>query len=104
MQLKAGTRLISSVCSTETVVVKAPDQDIAVTCGGAPMATSADQSDEQSKGELSPDASGGTLLGKRYVNDDESLELLCTKPGDGSLGIGADLLSVKETKPLPASD
>ncbi len=100
MQLKAGTRLISSVCSTEAVVVKAPDQDIAVTCGGAPMSTSGDAA----AGELSPDASGGTLLGKRYVNEDESLELLCTKPGDGSLGIGSYLLSVKETKPLPASD
>lgn len=108
MQLKAGTRLISSVCSTEAVVVKAPDQDTAVTCGGAPMATSADaaasgQTVEQ-VAELPPAVSGGTLLGKRYVNEDESLELLCTKPGDGSLGIGDDLLSVKETKPLPASD
>ena len=27
----------------------------------------------------------GTLMGKRYVTEDESLELLCTKPGAGSL-------------------
>ena len=35
---------------------------------------------------------------------DETLEILCTKAGEGSLGIGATLLSLKEAKPLPASD
>ena len=33
------------------------------------------------------------LLGKRYVNVDETLEILCTKAGDGSLGVGGELLS-----------
>ena len=27
----------------------------------------------------------GSLVGKRYVNEDESVEVLCTKAGDGSL-------------------
>ena len=49
-------------------------------------------------------ADGGTLMGKRYVNPEETLELLCTKPGAGSLGVGDTLLEIKESKPLPASD
>ena len=49
-------------------------------------------------------ADGGTLMGKRYVDPEETLELLCTKPGAGSLGIGDTLLEIKESKPLPASD
>ena len=53
-----------------------------------------------------PDAAAadGTQMGKRYVEEDETVELLCTKPGDGSLGIGNALLAIKESKPLPASD
>ena len=50
------------------------------------------------------DASDGTQLGKRYVNEAGDLEVLCTKPGDGSLGAGGAALSIKEAKPLPSSD
>jgi hypothetical protein len=56
------------------------------------------------KGTIAGDAAGGTALGKRYVSADESLEILCTKAGDGSLGADGELLSLKEAKPLPASD
>jgi hypothetical protein len=55
-------------------------------------------------GSPAGDAAEGTLLGKRYVNDDESLEVLCTKPGEGSLGVAGVALELKEAKPLPASD
>ena len=30
----------------------------------------------------------GTLVGKRYTDEGETIELLVTKPGDGSLSIG----------------
>ncbi len=59
---------------------------------------------EEVETALAPEASEGTQLGKRYINEDETLEVLCTKSGDGSLGIGDTPLSVKEAKPLPASD
>ena len=36
-------------------------------------------------GSPSDDAAGGTQLGKRYGNADETIELLATKAGDGSL-------------------
>jgi hypothetical protein len=54
--------------------------------------------------EVTAPFDGGTLVGKRYVNEDESIEILCTKPGAGSLSIGQAALNVKGAKPLPASD
>ena len=59
---------------------------------------------EGESGTPAEGADGGTLMGKRYVNPEETLELLCTKPGTGSLGVGDALLEIKESKPLPASD
>ncbi len=100
--LKAGARLKSTVCTTEAIVVKAPADDVEVTCGGAPMVAGTETVTD--RGEAAADAKGGTALGKRYVNADESLEILCTKAGEGSLGANGTLLALKEAKPLPASD
>ena len=44
------------------------------------------------------------IVVKRSVDPDETVEVLCTKPGAGSLGSGDALLDLKEAKPLPASD
>ncbi|NNE74513.1 MAG: hypothetical protein HKN26_12675 [Acidimicrobiales bacterium] len=90
----------STVCSTEVIVVKAPADDVELTCGGAPMA----EPGAEPSGSPAEGAAEGSLLGKRYVNADESLEVLVTKPGDGSLGMGGDLLALKEATQLPASD
>ena len=101
-QLKTGSRLRSAVCSTEVMVVAAPEGDVQVICGGAPMI---DMAAEPPAGlSMSPDAAKGSALGKRYVSEAGDLELLCTKPGEGSLGIGDVLLQRKEAKPLPSSD
>ncbi|MDQ1449658.1 MAG: hypothetical protein QOC79_2629, partial [Actinomycetota bacterium] len=45
-----------------------------------------------------------TVLGKRYTDERQSLELLCTKAGRGSLSVGAEPLVLSGAKPLPASD
>jgi hypothetical protein len=101
MTLKAGTRLRSTVGSTEIIVVKAPAADVEITCGGAAMGDPA--STEATAGD--PPAPGtGTAMGKRYVNADGSLEVLCTKPGSGTLAADGEALTLKEAKPLPASD
>ena len=92
----------SAVCATEVMVVAAPADEVEVACGGAPMIGIKD--DPPAGASVSPDASAGTALGKRYVNEAGDLELLCTKPGEGSLGVGGALLSLKEAKPLPSSD
>ncbi len=100
-ELKPGSRLKSAVCTTEAIVVKAPAADIDVRCGGVPMIAPDGASDG---GSVSADHSAGSLLGKRYVDADESVELLCTKAGEGSLSVGDVSLGLKEAKPLPASD
>ena len=101
-RLKTGSRLRSAVCATEVMVIAAPDGEVEVTCGGAPMVDVKEQ--PPGGAAISPDAAKGTALGKRYVNEKRDLELLCTKPGEGSLAVGGALLSLKEAKPLPSSD
>ena len=99
--LKAGTRLRSNVCTTEAMVVAAPAGDVELSCGGAPMIAI---SETAAGGAPAADAALGTQLGKRYANQAGDLEVLCTKPGAGSLGAGGALLVIKEAKPLPSSD
>lgn len=99
-ELRPGARFQSTVCTTEVIVVKGTGQ-VELTCGGSPMVPAG--SGERG-GEPSADASGGTLLGKRYGDDGETVEVLCTKAGEGSLALGGAALAVKVTKPLPASD
>jgi hypothetical protein len=100
-ELKAGTRMRSAVCATEVMVIAAPAGDVELTCGGAAMIP---MSEQPGAAAVDPAHAGGTLLGKRYVNAAGELELLCTKPGDGSLAAGGEALVLKEAKPLPSSD
>ena len=100
-QLKPGTRWTSSVCDTEVIVVKGPPDEVELTCGGVTMVAAGE---EPAAGTLDDGACKGTLLGKRYVDDDDTMEVLCTKPGIGSLGANGASLQLKEAKPLPASD
>lgn len=101
-QVKVGSRLRSAVCATEVMVVAAPDGDVEITCGGAPMV---DLASEPPAGvAIDPDQKAGTALGKRYVDASGELELLCTKPGEGTLAVAGAALTVKGAKPLPSSD
>ena len=99
--LKAGSRLKSAVCDTQVMVIAAPAGDVALTCGGAAML---DAAANAPRGALDPEHKSGTQIGKRYVNDDGSLELLCTKPGEGALAAAGARLKLKEAKALPSSD
>jgi hypothetical protein len=89
------------VCATEAVVVRAPADDVDVRCGGAPMVAI---TDDAPGGTVAAGFDGGSLLGKRYADPEIGLELLCTKPGAGSLSIGDTLVELKDAKPLPSSD
>ena len=101
-RLKAGTRLRSAVCTTEVMVIQAPADDVDVRCGGAPLVA---LSTAPAAGAApAPGAAGGTQIGKRYVNEAGDLELLCTKPGAGTLALGDTALTIKGAKPLPSSD
>ena len=98
--IKNGTRLQSQVCDTQVIVVRAADSLDDLRCGGQPVVPiGADTSDAS----LDPAMSDGNVMGKRYV-DDAGAEVLVTKAGAGTLSVGQTPLSLKEAKPLPASD
>lgn len=101
MKLRVGQALASAVDTTNVIVTRVPDGDVDLTCGGAPMIP---------KGGAAPEATadpalmGGSLIGKRYVDADETLEVLCTKPGEGTLALDGTPLVTAEAKALPSSD
>ncbi|WP_280490057.1 hypothetical protein [Nocardia carnea] len=104
VDLKTGSRLRSRACSTEIIVVRVPSTAITLTCGGHPMVAHDSTGVDGALAPL-PDWDSGTVLGKRYTSpNDDSLEVLVTKPGAGTLGDGSAPLIVKGAKPLPASD
>jgi len=98
MTMKAGTKLKSAVCDTEVMVIRG--SGVGVQCGGAPMA----EQKPAEKAALDSAHAEGTKIGKRYVDADGGVELLCVKGGQGSLAIAGVALQPKDAKPLPSSD
>ena len=99
MNLKPGLRLKSQVSEAEIVVIKGSgDHELA--CGGVPVVGL----DEPVAGGEPSDGSVTILLGKRYTDAGDTVEVLCTKPGVGALSLDGEVLEVKSAKALPASD
>ena len=46
----------------------------------------------------------GTQIGKRYVDGADTIQLLCTKAGQGTLSFDGNPLQIQAANPLPASD
>ena len=100
--IKNGTRLQSQVCDTQVIVVRSADSLDDLRAGGAPMVPDR----RRRRLPTSPSTTrfaDGNLMGKRYV-DDGGAEVLVTKAGKGTLSVGTTPLTIKEAKPLPASD
>ena len=97
--LTPGKRLRSNVSDTEIIVVRPPATSVELLCGGEPMT-----------GNLTTAAAAAsttendTVLGKRYVDTDTGLEVLCTKAGPGVLSADGRQLTLKAPNALPASD
>lgn len=102
MELRPGQKLHSAVCEAQVVVVRAPTSPVEVSCGGAPLLTDGEQPDGTP--QLDPSLGEGPLLGKRYVDEEVGLELLCTRPGQGALRVDGRAVTLKGAKPLPSSD
>lgn len=102
MLVKPGDHLHSRVCTTEVIVVRAPGVDTEIACGGEPMASKDEHVTRVAAGAAADGP--GTLLGKRYADDEFGLELLCVKGGSGRLSVAGRVLSPREARPLPASD
>jgi hypothetical protein len=102
MKIKPGSRLFSAVCATEMIAIKAPAGDAELTIGGAtPVAAVAER---DSAVGAADGFDGGAAMGKRYVDEAGTIELLCTKAGQGVPALAGELLQLKEAKALPSSD
>ena len=100
LSLRPGDQLASTVCTTRVVVVRFPTgRQPLIECGGSPMVAGTPGAKPSPGG---PDAV--TLIGKRYVDADGSVELLCTSSGAGTLSCDGEPMTIKSAKPLPASD
>lgn len=102
LQLKAGSRLKSAVSDAQIMAIKVPAGEYALDCGGVPMFAAGGEA--PTGAELDASDSGETLMGKRYVDEGETVEFLCTKGGAGSLSLDGTPLQVKQAKQLPSSD
>jgi hypothetical protein len=106
--LKPGSRWRSAVCDTEVVVVRAPAGPVAFRIGGtgACPADAGQDRPRPARGGAQPDAAlaGGTLLGKRYIDETSGLQVLCVKPGDGTITVDGREAAVMTPRQLPASD
>ena len=99
---RPGEQLASTVCDTRVIVVRAPGgASPEIACGGEPMVP-ADTAAKPAGG--AGGGADGTLIGKRYVDDAGTLELLCTSSGSGALTCDGVPMAIKSAKPLPASD
>jgi hypothetical protein len=97
--LTPGKRLRSTVSDTEIIVVRPPTAPVELSCGGQPVTANLSAADAGAS-----TAENGTVLGKRYVDTDTGLEVLCTKAGPGVLSADGRQLTIKAPNALPASD
>jgi hypothetical protein len=100
--VRTGMRLRSAVCDTEVIVIRAKADGLDLRCGGEPMLPEGVPTLESATPV--PGFTEPTLLGKRYSDQDETVEVPCTKAGATTLSLGDDPLAVKGPRPLPASD
>ncbi|TVZ07441.1 hypothetical protein EAS64_04595 [Trebonia kvetii] len=106
--MKPGSRWRSAVCDTEVVVVRAPAGPVTFHIGGAEVipADAGQDRPGRNRGGAQPDAAlaGGTLLGKRYTDEATGLQVLCVKPGEGTITVDGRPATVVAPRQLPASD
>jgi hypothetical protein len=99
--LKLGAKYRSAVCDTQIMVIRTVPEPLDLRCGGAPMAG---PNEEVPASAIAEGFAEGTLIGKRYIDAGNRIELLCTKGGKGSLSLGTEALQIKVPKALPSSD
>ena len=100
--LSPGQQLASVVCETRVVIVRGGDALSELTCGGAPMVPVEDAPD--ALGDVVPGHEGPTSVGKRYVDEADTVEVLCVKGGAGQLELAGSALAPKAAAALPSSD
>ena len=101
LALRPGLRVYSAISEVELVVVVKPDRDAVLTCEGVPML--ANRPDTPLHGTDSS-SEVGPRLGKRYWDESSGLEVLCTRPGRGTLAFDGVELVARSARALPSSD
>ncbi len=102
VQYKVGTKLKSAVCDAQIILLRVPARPIDLRIGGAAPLT--DGASRPEGAALDPAWAGGCLTGKRYCDEAETIELLCTKGGQGGISMDGTALGIKQAKHLPSSD
>jgi hypothetical protein len=100
----AGQQLVSAVDSTAVIIIRAPAEECTLTCGGVAMTAPGAPAPNASAATPDPSMMGGTQIGKRYVDQADTIQVLCTKAGDGTLALNGEPLLIQSARPLPASD
>jgi len=100
--IKPGLRLKSAVCSTQIMIIRSPAVPAEICCGGVEMLAPTEQPHPGAR--LDPVHAHGSLIGKRYVDAEDRVEILCTQGGAGSLMLDGVLMTPKQAKELPSSD
>lgn len=101
VQYKAGAKLGSTTCDGQILVLRVPSVPIDLRIGGAPVAPAAAAGE---KVAIDPALAGGIQTGKRYTDEAETMEFLCTRAGAGSISVDGAVLGIKAAKALPSSD
>jgi hypothetical protein len=96
--LQVGKRLRSPKSACEVIVIRGATSG-ALMCAGAEMLETGTAPEA-----FHADGGHAIQLGKRYVDDEAGLEVLCVKAGAGPLIFGGRELTIKAAKSLPASD
>jgi hypothetical protein len=97
-KLAPGTRLVSTRCSTQVIVVRAPSSPLQITCGSKPMEVLG-ATEPRPLGSVPPGATG-VEAGKHYSDPESGLELLCTQAGAGPIAVDGRMLSLKHVTAL----
>jgi hypothetical protein len=104
VQLRAGMHLVSAVSPASVIVLRAPTDDVEVSCGGVAMVAAENIARDTAPAAGNGGSGSGLILGKRYAHESSELECLCTRAGAGELTVNGEPLILKDAKPLPPSD
>jgi hypothetical protein len=97
LTIDVGSRLVFDGTDVEVIVTRGTAGEVVITCPvcAVPPSTTIGV-DGYSDGEIQ--------LGKRYVDAECGIELLCCRAGRGTLQCDGRVLVRKDAKPLPSSD
>jgi hypothetical protein len=102
--MKTGQQMKSVICLGKVIVLRAPkDESVVLSCGGVPM-VDAKSDAARDKQAADPVLLGGSIMGKRYVDAEAGVQLLCVAAGEGTLTVNGRLLEIEVAKQLPSSD